>query len=84
MSNEIKRYSVTVDYVTCTRVFVDAFDEEHAEEAIYAYLDTPEGLQDMLNRMADSPNASSDAFEVAYVGESKAIGSDTIKAWKYC
>jgi len=76
----IKRYEVTVDYVTCTTVLVDALDEMEASEAVYAYLGTTSGMRDMLNRMADSPNASVDAFEVSDVSESSAIGSDVIRA----
>jgi len=51
-----------------------------ASEAVYAYLGTTSGMRDMLNRMADSPNASVDAFEVSDVSESSAIGSDVIRA----
>ena len=64
------RYDVTVDYTTTTTITVEAPDEEAAENAVYDYVSTPEGQEDMLRRMAVCRNIP-EGIEVACVEEAR-------------
>ena len=58
-------YEVTVDYVTSTTILVDAESTFAAEEAVYEYLKTDEGLDEMLQAVHENPNRHWSAFIVA-------------------
>lgn len=58
-------YEVTVDYVTSTTVLVEADSTLEAEEAVYGYVRTDEGLGEMLQAVSENPNRHWSAFMVA-------------------
>lgn len=59
---------MVVDYVTTTTITVSAEDEFKAADAVYAYLGTQDGQQDMLRRWAVCRNVP-DGADVADVSE---------------
>lgn len=58
-------YEVTVDYVTSTTVLVDAEDTLSAEQAVYDYLRTDEGLDSVFQAIQENPVKDPCSFEVA-------------------
>lgn len=60
-------YEVTVDYVTSATVLVEAEDTLSAEQAVYDYLRTEEGLDSVFQAEMENAQKHWSAFEVADV-----------------
>jgi len=79
----MNRYEVEVDYVNSTTIIVDAEDESQAKDAVWVYLESNRGMRSVLRSLAENPNNCVDAFDIAYVIPSSAIGSDAVRADDY-